>query len=99
MIAISFERGFNSCMRLLFFQDEGGEIANYKTCIKNVIVALSRNAPIEGFPLKIKAVNLERGSSVPRCYYYYWDYIRQHNMRQCKHQSRNYKLLVYYKGT
>ena len=40
-----FERGFDSCMRLLFFQDEGGEIVNCKTCIKNVIVALSRNAP------------------------------------------------------
>ena len=47
MTAISFERRFNSCMRLAFFQDEGGEIANCKTCIKNVIVALSRNAPIE----------------------------------------------------
>ena len=45
MMAVSFERGFDSCMRLVFFQDEGGEIANCKTCIKNVIVALSRNAP------------------------------------------------------
>ena len=41
-----FERGFDSCMWLIFFQDEGGEIANCKTYVKNVIVALSRNAPI-----------------------------------------------------
>ena len=40
-----FERGFDSCMWLIFFQDEGGEIANCKTYVKNVIVALSRNEP------------------------------------------------------
>ena len=32
-------------MWLIFFQDECGEIASCKTYIKNVIVALSRNAP------------------------------------------------------
>ena len=46
MLSTVFERGFDSCMWLIFFQDEGGEIANCKTYVKNVIVALSRNAPI-----------------------------------------------------
>ena len=43
---IAFERGFNPCKRPIFFQDEGGEIANCKTYIKNVLEALSRNTPI-----------------------------------------------------
>ena len=42
----AFEQGFDSCQRLIFFQDEGSEIANCKTHIENVIVASSRNAPI-----------------------------------------------------
>ena len=40
------ERGFDSCICCLFFQDEGGEIANCKTYIRNVFVALSGNAPM-----------------------------------------------------
>lgn len=39
------EGGFESCMRLIFFQDEFGKIANCKTYMKNVILALSRNTP------------------------------------------------------
>ena len=39
VLSTVFEHGFDSCMWLIFFQDEGGEIANCKTYVKNVIVA------------------------------------------------------------
>ena len=46
------ESGFESCMGLLFFQDECGKIANCKTYMKNVIVALSRNTPTELYSIQ-----------------------------------------------
>ena len=47
------ESGFESCMCLIFFQDECGKIANCKTYMKNVIVALSRNTPLVCFTIQL----------------------------------------------